>query len=105
MTTNIGSLSTEASVQHPSRRPGATKGSLNFMTQLPIDLRGIDPKGRPAFHLEQFRGGVIVPLDGDSILHCFPFWTGNADTGFRSSPPQPRENRACNSSKRLLGIN
>ena len=104
MTTNIGSLSTEAPVQHPSRRPVGAKSSFNFMTQLPIDLRGIDPKRRPAFHLEQFRGGVVVPLDCDSILHCFPFWTGNVDTGFRSSPPQPRENRARNSSKRLLGI-
>ena len=105
MTTNIGSLSTEAPVQHPSRRPGGPKGGLNFMTQLSIDLRGIDPKGRPAFHLKQFRGGVIIPLDGDSILHCFPFWTGNADTGLRSSLPQPRKNLARNSSKCLLGIN
>jgi hypothetical protein len=104
MATNIGSLSTEAVAHHPSRRSVGAKSSFNFMTELPVDLRGVDPKGRPAFHLKQLRGGVIVPLDFDSILHCFPFRTGDADAGLRSSLPQPRKNGACNSSKRLLGI-
>jgi hypothetical protein len=74
------------------------------VTEIPINPRGIKPERRPAFYLQQFRTRIIIPLDDNSILQCFPFRAGYPDTELGSFTTQPRKNCAADSMKRLLWI-
>jgi hypothetical protein len=86
-----------------SRGPGGSQSDLDFMTEISIDLGGIDPERHPAFHLEQLRGSIVVPLDGHSIFHGFPFRSGDADAELRRFPPQAGKKFASDSVENLLG--
>src|SRR5271156_5739244 len=85
---------------------GSTRSpsGLDFVTEIPVDAGGVDPKGRSAFHLQHFRLSVVVPLDYDSILFGFSIRSCDADADLRSFLPQAGKNGPCDSVKYLPGV-
>jgi len=63
----------------PNNTSRSPQSDFDLMTEIAIDLFGIDPERRAAFHLEPLGGGIVVPLDSDSIFYRFAFWTGDAN--------------------------
>src|ERR1700678_339008 len=84
--------------------PSRSTSSLNFVTEIPVDAGGVDPEGRSAFHLQQFRLGVVVPVDGDSVLFHFSVRSCDADADLRSFLPEAGKNDPRDSVKYLPGV-
>jgi hypothetical protein len=80
------------------------QGRFDLAAKPLVDLDGIDPKRRAAFHFKEFRSSVIVPLDFDPVFYGLSDWTGDVDAALRSFAPQTGENGASDTAKRLPGI-
>ena len=74
------------------------------MTEIPADAGGVDPKRGSAFYLEQFRFGIVVPLEGNSILFGFSSRSCDADADLRSFLSQAGKNGPRDSVKYLPGV-
>jgi len=85
---------------------GSTRSTsgLDFVTEIPADAGGVDPKRRSAFHFQQFRFGIVVPLDDDSILFDFSMRSCDADADLGSFLPQAGKNGPRDSVKCLPGV-
>jgi hypothetical protein len=80
------------------------QGRFDLEAKPLVDLDGINPKQRAAFHFKEFRSSVIVPLDFDPVFYSLSDWTGDVNAALRSFAPQTSENGACDTAKRLPGI-
>jgi hypothetical protein len=84
--------------------PSRSTSGLDFVAEIPVDAVGVDPKGRSAFHLQQFRLGIVVPVDGDSVLFHFSIRSCDADADLRSFLPEAGKNGPRDSVKYLPGV-
>jgi hypothetical protein len=84
--------------------PSRSTSGLNFVTEIPVDAGGVDPEGRSAFHFQQLRLGIVVPVDGDSVLFHFSIRSYDADTDLRSFLSQAGKNGPGDSVKNLPGV-
>src|ERR1700753_1166107 len=93
---SVGRVDSSGSARSPS--------CLDFLSEIPANAGGVDPEWRSAFHLQQFRLGIVVPLDGDSIFFCFSSRSCNADADLCSFLPQTGKNGPRDPVKYLPGV-
>jgi hypothetical protein len=52
--------------------PAGVKRRFDLLTEFLVDPSRVNPKRHmDALHFEEFRSGVIIPLDSDPIFYCF----------------------------------